>query len=240
MSVLLPSIAALRQGITAAAEEHGRALGREVTDEQAVPSYLRGWWLSRRVFWGKLGPIVRAASPRPSHTMLDFGCGTGILLPTWVGHGARVWATDLHMEMAKSLARRFELRDVTFVDADSWASSIPDGSLDTIVAANVLEHVEDRPALYATFLRKLAPEGRLVVSGPTENALYRLGRRLIGFTGDYHVTTIADLFREIEAAGFAPEWRRRYPVPGPACLYRIARFHKVAPMSENGQTARSR
>lgn len=221
---LLPSRRALIEGIEAAAAEHGAALGREITDEQAVPSYLRGWWLSRRVFWGKLGPIVAAAAPQSGETLLDFGCGTGILLPTWAGARARVWAADLHLEMARSLARRFALEGVTFVGASEWEAAIPDGSVDVIVAANVLEHVEDRPALYAAFRRKLAPGGRLVVSGPTENALYRLGRALIGFTGDYHVTTIHDLLREIPAAGFDRAWERRYPIPGPACLYRIARF----------------
>lgn len=219
---LLPSIPALREGIAAAAAEHGAALGRHVTDEQAVPSYLRGWWLSRRVFWGKLGPIVAAAAPARGERLLDFGCGTGILLPTWAGRGAHTWATDLHLEMARSLSRRFALEGVTFLAPDAWESAIPDASLDVIVAANVLEHVEDRPALYATFRRKLAPRGRLVVSGPTENALYRLGRKLIGFSGDYHVTTIADLLAEIPAAGFVPRFERRYPLPGPACLYRIA------------------
>ena len=86
--LLLPSREALREGIAAAAREHESSLGREVTDEQAVPSYLRGWWLSRQVFWGKLGPIVRAAAPAPGRTLFDFGCGTGILLPTWTGKGA--------------------------------------------------------------------------------------------------------------------------------------------------------
>lgn len=224
MSILLPSLPSLRDGIAAAAREHAAALGREITDEQAVPSYLRGWWLSRRVFWGKLRPIVRAADPRPGRSILDFGCGTGILLPTWEGNGMRVWATDLHLEMARTLAARFVLRRVTFVDADRWAEEVPDGSLDTIVAANVLEHVEDRPALYATFARKLRADGRLVVSGPTENAAYRFGRALIGFAGDYHVTTIATLLAEVRAAEFRPLPERRYPLPGPACLYRIAAF----------------
>lgn len=226
MTPLLPSKRALQEGIAAAALEHGAKLGREVTDEQAVPSYLRGWWLSRQVFWGKLGPIVHAADPAAGQTLFDFGCGTGILLPTWVGRGAKVWATDLHMEMARTVARRFALENLTFVDAAKWAEEIPDGSVDVIVAANVLEHVEDRPSLYKIFQKKLSPRGRLVVSGPTENAMYRFGRKLIGFTGDYHVTTIKELLEEAEASGFRMVHQTRYPLPGPACLYRIARFER--------------
>jgi 2-polyprenyl-3-methyl-5-hydroxy-6-metoxy-1,4-benzoquinol methylase len=168
---------------------------------------------------------VRSADARAGETVLDFGYGTGILLPTWAGRGAAVWATDLHLEIARSVCARFRLDGaVRFVETGEWDAEIPDGSLHVIVAANVLEHVDHRPALYAAFRRKLAPGGRLVVSGPTENALYRLGRRLIGFTGDYHVTTIADLFAELDASGFRRVRETRYPLPGPACLYRIARY----------------
>lgn len=221
---LLPSPTVLRGAIAAALARHGATLGAAVTDEQAVPSYLRGSALSRVVFWGKLRHIVRAAAVEPGETLLDFGCGTGILLPTWAGRGARVIATDLHLELARDLVQQVVPGAVEFRPSDAWAAAIPPRSLDVVVAANVLEHVADRPALYATFRSKLKPGGRLVISGPTENALYRLGRRLIGFRGDYHVTTIHELLEEAEAAGFRRVWERRYPVPGPGCLYRVARL----------------
>ena len=222
--LLLPSRNVLREAISRAFSTHEGVLGREITDEQAVPSYLRGWALSRAVFWGKLKPIVRAANVRPGEAVFDFGCGTGILLPTWVGRGARVWATDLHLEMARHVARELVPGQVDFVASDAWCDAIPDGSLDAVVAANVLEHIEDRPALYSTLRRKLKPCGRFVVSGPTENSAYRFGRALIGFTGEYHVTTIDDLLREVAHRGFRQTWLHRYPLPGPACLYRVARF----------------
>ena len=39
--------------------------------------------------------------------------------------------------------------------------------------------------------------GRMLVSGPTENALYRLGRRIAGFDGHYHKVTIYDVERAL-------------------------------------------
>lgn len=39
----------------------------------------------------------------------------------------------------------------------------------------------------------LKPDGTLLVSGPTESWWYRLGRRVVGFSGEYHVRSIHDI-----------------------------------------------
>jgi hypothetical protein len=88
----------------------------------------------------------------------------------------------------------------------------------------VLEHVEERPALLESMKRWLAPGGRLVISGPTENALYRFGRRLVGFTGHYHVTNVSHVFADADAVGLTRLRSRSWPLPGPLCLYRICAF----------------
>lgn len=47
-------------------------------------------------------------------------------------------------------------------------SEYPDGSFDTIVSFETLEHVEDPEALLKTFFRLLAPGGRVIVSVPND------------------------------------------------------------------------
>jgi hypothetical protein len=44
----------------------------------------------------------------------------------------------------------------------------------------------------------LSPNGIIIISGPTENILYKIGRVFAGnrFTGDYHVTTISKVKQE--------------------------------------------
>ena len=37
---------------------------------------------------------------------------------------------------------------------------------------------------------KLKPDGVLIISGPSESALYRLGRKIAGFDAHYHETNI--------------------------------------------------
>ncbi len=46
----------------------------------------------------------------------------------------------------------------------------------------------------------LKPNGQLVVSGPTENFLYQIGRKIAGpeYSGAYHERGIAEIKRELK------------------------------------------
>jgi len=217
-------------------QESGESLRREITDEMAVPSYIEGAWLSRYIFWGKLRHVMRAAQLSENAQVFDFGCGTGILLPGLVGDGRIVFATDLHLEIARNLARRLNLQSVEFLSSDCWQEALPDGQIDTIIAANVLEHFKNRREILSILGRKLTPTGRLVVSGPTENWLYRLGRRMVGFSGHYHVTTVFHVFDDARAVGLRQITDKSFPFAGPLCLYKIAAFTYPLTSSSKTQT----
>ncbi|MCP6725790.1 class I SAM-dependent methyltransferase, partial [Klebsiella pneumoniae] len=91
-----------------------------------------------------------------------------------------VFATDLHLDIARRLVENLGLANVTFLPADHWQDALPDQEIETIIAADVLEHITQRREVLSLLGRKLTPGGRLVVCGPTENWLYRLGRRIVG------------------------------------------------------------
>ena len=57
-------------------------------------------------------------------------------------------------------------------------------------ALDALEHNPDFPQLLLRLAAKLSHGGILILSGPTENHLYRLGRRIAGFDAHYHATNI--------------------------------------------------
>lgn len=213
-----------RAAMQAAVAEFETRLGSHAIDDMAVPSYLRRGLVSRLVFWRKLHQIVRVAALRPSTRVFDFGCGTGVLLPTLTADGRNVQATDLRLDLARRLVERMNLPRVEFLAADAWEPAVLDNEIETIIAANVLEHIEDRQSLLRVFARKLTPTGRLVISGPTENLLYRTGRKLIGFTGEYHVTTIREILADADAVGLKRRQLVRWPLPGAGCLYQIAAF----------------
>ena len=67
--------------------------------------------------------------------------------------------------------------------------SVESQSVDTIFALDVLEHVDDLPTLLLEFVRILKPGGRLIVSSPTENAIYKFVRKFggPGYQGEYHL-----------------------------------------------------
>jgi SAM-dependent methyltransferase len=79
-----------------------------------------------------------------------------------------------------------EVQDANKVNVEKWSAA----QFDLIVALDVLEHVKDLESVLASLLRLLASGGRLVVSGPTENIFYRIGRRLSGpeYTEPYERT----------------------------------------------------
>ena len=217
------------------AHREAKRLNRDITDEMAVPAYLKGNPLSRWVFWGRLRHVIRQAQLRPGTKVFDFGCGTGVLLSRLACEGRTVYGTDLHLDIARRLVAELKLPRVNLLEADRWQQAIPDGQMDTIIAADVLEHIEERQELLSIFRRKLAPGGRLVICGPTENWMYKIGRRIVGFSGHYHVTAIAQCLADARAVGFKQVETTSFPFPGPFCLFNIAAFTK-APAATSGST----
>jgi 2-polyprenyl-3-methyl-5-hydroxy-6-metoxy-1,4-benzoquinol methylase len=204
--------------------------GHEAAAEMAIPSYLHRnpvlrWMAIRRLdvvadwLCEDLGPEAR---------VLDFGCGTGVLLPVACGRAREVFATDLELGPASMLVEHCGLTNARMLEP-ARLSEIEPGSLDAIVAAEVLEHIEELEPVFATFRRLLAPDGRLIVSLPTENALYRAGRRLAGFSGEYHVGDAANVHRALETSGFRTRRCSALPLPGPFAIYWVVEYGAPQP-----------
>lgn len=189
---------------------------RESRDEMAGPSYLHPNRLIRWLFWKRLDVVAALLSAdRARHASgLDFGCGIGVQLPTLSATTDLVYATDLVMEPGRYVASRLGLRNVAFVEP-SRLSSLP--PLDYVVSTDVLEHVRDLEVIVRRFGEALRSGGTLVVSGPTENALYRFGRALAGFgrRPHYHQTDITAVHDAVvrDRAGFRVVAHRTLPLP---------------------------
>ena len=197
-------------------------LSTEITDEMAIPSHTHWNPLIRWLFWKRYVELSDLARFRSDMSVLDFGCGIGVFLPTLCRNAATVYATDLFPQYARRFANQKNL-DVTFVES---LDAIEPQSLDLIVAADVLEHITDLADLLTTFKTLLKAGGRLAISGPTENLVYKLGRVAAGFAGkgDYHVTNIAELERNILGNGFKLLARRNLPFAVPPHLFRVLEF----------------
>lgn len=163
----------------------------EQWEESCVPSYCHPNWAAAGVSWIRLFRAAKlarrfVATPR---RILDFGSSVGELghLVSANGTGYDFIEEDRHS--AEFLKSRLPAASQVTLE------SAPDRAYDQLFAIDSLEHNRDYAALLERLVAKLAPSGILILSGPTESGLYRLGRRIAGFDGHYHETTI----HEIEA-----------------------------------------
>ena len=197
-------------------------------DEMAIPSYrhrnpaLR-WMAWRRVEVVAARLVETTQEQGMAATLVDFGCGTGVLFETGQKAAKRVIGVDLVLAPARALAERWEL-GVELMTPNEARDLIDADSVDIIVAAEVLEHVEPLEETLALFQRWLRPEGRLVVSLPTENRLYQLGRRLAGFHGHYHHDDAESIDRKLRDSGFRRLSRSTIPLPGPLAVYWVLEY----------------
>lgn len=198
----------------------------------ALPSYLHRnpamrWMAWRRVeaVAGRLQRVAAGWQPGDSRHIVDFGCGAGVLFEEASRVADRVTGIDIVLSAAEMLIAELGLSKVTLLSPDEAAARIAPASTDVVIAGEVLEHLEEdlRPTL-DRFRAWLKPDGRLLVSLPTESRLYRLGRRLAGFHGHYHHHDAAALDRAITDSGFRRLWLDKLPLGGPLTIYWVAEY----------------
>jgi 2-polyprenyl-3-methyl-5-hydroxy-6-metoxy-1,4-benzoquinol methylase len=145
------------------------------------PQYTHANPLVREMVWRRLEKLMALSKAPPGRRVLDFGGGNGILTPTLSNLYREVVCVDLHPEMAVEVVRARALENVQVHREELTKLELPAGSFDTIVAADVLEHLTDFAPVVREFRRLLAPGGELLVSAPSENLLYAVARLLFGY-----------------------------------------------------------
>jgi SAM-dependent methyltransferase len=199
--------------------------------ESAVPSYTHRIPLIRWLMFRRLDVIEKLALAElttPGLAALDYGCGIGMMIPPLAPRLGTLYLCDEQLAPARVTAEWFRASNVAFLLPEELAAGIPEGVLQLVVAADVLEHVDDLSLVVGAFRRKLRAGGALLVSGPTENPAYHLGRKIAGFTGEYHVRDVFRVEEEVRSAGFTRERLIKLPFAlGPA-LFRITLWRRGA------------
>jgi 2-polyprenyl-3-methyl-5-hydroxy-6-metoxy-1,4-benzoquinol methylase len=173
-------------------------------DEAGFPAYSHPNPLINWLFWQRLRKVMEyVEADAPYEHILDFGCGSGVLLPFLCRISARVTAMDIDLLPFERVSRlrtfptNLEVRDAR----ELALGDLPKASFDLIIATDVLEHVEDISSTLADMKTLLKPKGQIIISGPTENIFYKIGRALAGpeYSGDYHergILEVRDLLGE--------------------------------------------
>jgi protein-L-isoaspartate O-methyltransferase len=188
--------------------------------ESAYPVYTSGSGLARWLGWARVEHAQRLAGGRYRDASLDVGAGLGTMLPFLSARSRHVDAVDLDPDLTNFMLDKMPLDNV------SVHGVIPtERAYDLITVLDVLEHIPDQAGIYRQLLAATAPGGQWIISGPTENWLYRGLRRLSGTTGEGHVRNVYDVFR-----GVPPEMKRgrsvRLPFGSPVPLFVVASFER--------------
>lgn len=188
-------------------------------DEAGFPAYSHSNPLINWLFWQRLHTAIDYIEEyAPYEKILDFGCGSGVMLSFLASHSQHVTATDIDLVPLERVKKYVPLAEnIQVLDANQTSiSQLVPKSFDLINALDVLEHVHDLPRTLMELLNLLKPDGRLVVSGPTENILYQIGRKLAGreYSGAYHERGIAEVKRELNKRAHVQQIATLYwPVP---------------------------
>ena len=113
---------------------------------------------------------------QPGMTVLDLGCGEGRHAFEAYRRGAHVVAVDHGTDEVATTRQWLDAiaaageapagARAEVVRGDLRALPVPDGSVDRVIAAEVLEHIPDDATALAEIARVLAPGGRVAVTVP--------------------------------------------------------------------------
>ena len=188
-------------------------------DEAAFPAYSHRNPIINWLFWQRLRKVMEYIQSPTSYTnILDFGCGSGVMLPYLSSISVQVTAMDVDLLPIQSVQKYIPLaKNVDVKDATKTViTDLPANSFDLIIALDVLEHVHDLPRTLNELLALLKPSGQLIVSGPTENILYKVGRKVAGpeYSGAYHERGIAEIKAELmKTSKLQPIATLYWPIP---------------------------
>ena len=154
------------------------------------------------VFWNRYTTAFKILkqNQRRYNTILEIGCSYGFFLPSLCQIADKVIGTDIEgtfnfcrdktLSPIKQCHSNLELK---IADATRLSETIEAGSCDVITAFSVLEHIEEKEKLLEEVSKCLRPGGVFICEIPTENWIYRLGRKIVRYTEghenyDHHAT----------------------------------------------------
>ncbi len=159
---------------------------------------------------------MSALAPEPAESILDVGCGTGLLLEEIRSRlpESQLAGIDLSVKMLE-LAEGRMAGFATLAVADAVALVFPDDRFDAVVTSSSLHHWADPRAVFAEIARVTRPGGRLVVTDWCRDVpiFWPLALRLSLLDRTVErIYSLGDLERMVEEAGFAVEFAGTYRV----------------------------
>jgi len=167
----------------------------------------------------RISTVFSIYNPRPDEVVLDIGTGWGTFPFALSGKVKKVIGLDIaekSIEFCKRIAEERNIKDIEFVAADARNTNLPENSIDTIICADLFEHLY--PDIYMDTikeaLRILTPGGKFIIWTPNPGHIIEIfKRRNIIFKRDpahvdyktmpYLKKTFHEVGFEIEKVGYS-------------------------------------
>ena len=162
---------------------------------------------------------LNALGPGPFDSLLEVGYGSGILLPELARRCQKLYAVDIHEQIAcvqkmlatEHISAELEVGDVLALD---YAAH----SFDAVVCLSVLEHMDEGtlPLSLREIHRVSKPGATIVLGFPVQNVITDFFYRLVGFSPrDLHPSSHRDIQRAAKDRFWQVEaiwWPRLLPM----------------------------
>ena len=133
---------------------------------------LRNWFPYRRL----LDDLNNALEIREGESILDAGCGPGLVIEKLVRENKGKGISVVGLERSKEMIKRARKRCKNFPDVKLQIADLnkdlefPDSSFDKVVCSNTLYACENPQAVISEFYRVLKPGASIVIANPKPNA----------------------------------------------------------------------
>ncbi len=143
----------------------------------------------------------------PGETVLDIGCGRGMVAYSLAMAGAKVTGIDLNEENIRAARERYQHPNLSFITGDA-TRVLPPGSFKTVIASNVLEHIENRIDFLNRVQQAIKPDRWLIRVPVLDRHWHSPLKQELGlspFSDPAHFTeyTLASFMKEMDAAGLS-------------------------------------
>lgn len=159
---------------------------------------LSPYWLD----WRMQRLAIESLAPRATGAMLDVGCSERPHAELFAPHVSRYVGLDYPPALLDKQPELWEILDraqgVVDVFGDGRALPFADGSFDTVLSTEVLEHVMAPAEVLREMARVLKPEGRLLLTVPFVVPLHEM-------PSDFYRFTPFSLRNLVEESGLAVE-----------------------------------
>lgn len=136
----------------------------------------------------------------PSGKIVDVGCGTGSLVMKLAASGYQVIGIDVSdgcINITRSRVRQAGLSDkVTVSKGSAYEISVPDSSVDAVIAGEVLEHLKDDDSAVREFSRVIKPGGVCLITVPANPNLWDVWDEMAGHVRRYTRDDLISLFEK--------------------------------------------